>query len=185
MNVKGVAVKSIQDFVKNNHSQHYQEWLSAMPESSRAIMSKPVYASEWYPAKDAAVEPTKAMAKLFYNGDTQKAGWESGRYSAEVALGGIYKIFVKMATPKFIIERASKILPAYYDPSEVTVRENGPKHCVIAISRLPGSDSVIESRIGGWVQKAFEVTGCKNVQINTLQSLSTGANETIMKIVWD
>jgi hypothetical protein len=185
MNVKGVAVKSIQDFVKNNFYEHYQEWLNAMPETSRALMSKPIFASEWYPVKDAAVEPTKAMATLFYKGDTQKAGWESGRYSAEVALGGIYKIFVKMATPKFIIERASKILPAYYDPSEVTVRENGPKHCIISISRLPGSDSVIESRIGGWIQKAFEVTGCKNVQINTLQSLAQGANETIMKIVWD
>jgi hypothetical protein len=185
MKVKGVAVKSIQDFVKNNYPDSYFKWLNAMPESAKAIMSKPVFASDWYPAREAAIEPTKAMGVLFYNGDAQKAGWESGRYSAEVALGGVYKIFVKLTTPKYIIDKASKILPTYYDPSDVVVVESSPRHVVICISKIIGSDSIIESRIGGWVQKAFEVTGCKNVRIDTSKSISNGESETIMKIVWD
>ena len=32
---------------------------------------------------------------MFYNGNLEEGAWEAGRYSAEKALTGIYKIFVK------------------------------------------------------------------------------------------
>jgi hypothetical protein len=185
MHVKGTAVKSIQDFVQTRHADKYAEWLRAMPETSRNIMSKPVYVSDWYSVKDAAIEPTIAIGKVIFDGDSVKAGWETGRYSSEIALNGIYKVFVKMATPQFIIARSGKILPSYYDPSDITVKETGTKHVVLNIARLPINHEVLEARIFGWIQKALEVTGCKNVLINPVKTMTKGDSITELMITWD
>lgn len=185
MYVKGTAVKSIQDFVQVKHSDKYSEWLRSMPEEAKKIMSKPVYVSDWYPVKDGALDPTISIGQILYNGDSYKAGWETGRYSAETALSGIYKVFVKMATPQFIIGRAGKILPSYYDPSDISVKETGPKHVILNISRLPSNNVVIEARILGWIERALEVTGCKNVKINPLKSMTKGDSITELRISWD
>jgi hypothetical protein len=185
MYVKGTAVKSIQDFVQTKHSDKYTEWLRTMPEASRNIMSKPVYVSDWYPVKDAAVDPTIAIGKVIFDGDSIKAGMETGRFSSESALNGVYKIFVKMATPQFIIGRSGKILPSYYDPSDISVKESGPKHVILNISRLPMNHEVLEARIFGWIQKALEVTGCKNVLVNPTKSMTKGDSITELRISWD
>lgn len=185
MHVKGTAVKSIQDYVQTHHSDKYAEWLKAMPEVSRIIMSKPVYVSDWYSVKDAAVEPTIALGKVVFNGDAVKAGWETGRYSSEIALNGVYKVFVKMATPQFIIGRSGKILPSYYDPSDLAVKETGAKHVVLNISKLPMNHEVLEARIFGWIQRALEVCGCKNVQINPTTSMTKGDSSTLLMITWN
>lgn len=185
MHVKGTAVKSIQDYVQTKHGDKYAEWLKAMPEVSRIIMSKPVYVSDWYSVKDAAVEPTIALGKVVFSGDVVKAGWETGRYSSEIALNGVYKVFVKMATPQFIIGRSGKILPSYYDPSDLEVKETGAKHVVLNISKLPMNHEVLEARIFGWIQKALEVCGCKNVQINPTSSMTKGDSITQLMITWN
>lgn len=185
MHVKGTAVKSIQEFVQTRHGDKYADWLKAMPETSRQIMSKPVYVSDWYSAKDAAIEPTIAIGKIIFDGDIVKAGWETGRYSSEIALNGVYKVFVKMATPQFIIARSGKILPSYYDPSDISVKETGAKHVVLNISKLPVNHEVLEARIFGWIQKALEVTGCKNVQIKPIKSMAKGDSITELMITWD
>lgn len=185
MHVKGTAVKSIQDYVQTHHSDKYAEWLKAMPEVSRIIMSKPVYVSDWYSVKDAAVEPTIALGKVVFNGDAVKAGWETGRYSSDIALNGVYKVFVKMATPQFIIGRSGKILPSYYDPSDLAVKETGAKHVVLNISQLPMNHEVLEARIFGWIQRALEVCGCKNVQINPTTSMTKGDASTLLMITWN
>jgi hypothetical protein len=100
-------------------------------------------------------------------------------------LNGVYKVFVKLATPQFIIGRAGKILPSYYDPAELAVQETGPKHVVLNITRLPVNDHVLEARIFGWIQKALEVTGCQNVQINPVKSMAKGDSITQLMITWN
>ena len=83
MEIKGTAVKSIQEFVKNNFTDDYKKWLDTLPENSNKIMMGGVFANNWYSMKDAAIEPTKNIAKLFYSNDIKKAAHISGRYSAK------------------------------------------------------------------------------------------------------
>ena len=90
-----------------------------------------------------------------------------------------------MATPQFIIGRAGKILPSYYDPSDISVKETGPKHVVLNISKLPLNHEVLEARIFGWIQKALEVCGCKNVNINPTKVMSKGDAITEIMITWN
>ena len=114
MEVKGTAVKSIKDFVQNEYKVQYNNWINALPTPSQEIMKGGVFANNWYSMKDAAIEPTKVIAQMFFNGDIKKAALQSGRYSAEAGLKGVYKIFIMIAKPSYIMQRATRVFQSYY-----------------------------------------------------------------------
>jgi hypothetical protein len=185
MEVKGTAVKSIKEYVEKKYKPQFNNWIQSLPESSQAIMKNAVFANNWYPMKDAAVEPTKAMAKMFYNNDFETAARESGKYSAETGLKGVYKIFVMIAKPSYIMQRAGRVFTSYYSPSEISVLNSYDKGLTLHITKFPDPEEVIEHRIAGWCEKALEFTNCKNVKANITQSLAKGDNLTEIVITWN
>jgi hypothetical protein len=185
MQVKGTAVKSIQQYVKKFYGDRYNEWISELSPQSKDILSQIIVISEWYPVLEALLEPTVAVGKLFFNGDSIKAATETGRYSADMALTGAYKIFTKVAPAKFFFQRAAKILSVYYEPSEVVMKEIGSKHIIISMNVLPLHDVVLETRMWAWVMRGLEITGCKNVKVDVTLSHARGDAITEMVFTWD
>ncbi len=185
MEVKGTAVKSIKDYVEIKYHSRYKEWLQTLPESSLEIMNNNIYANSWYPMKDGAVEPTKAIAKMFYNNDHKRAALEAGRYSAETGLKGVYKIFVRIAKPGYLMQRASRVFTSYYSPTEISVTDSHDKGLTLHITKFPNPEEVIEYRIAGWCERALEFTNCKNVKSNITKSLTKGDDLTEIVITWN
>lgn len=185
MQVKGIAVKAIKDFVEKQYPNGYKNWIQALPEESKKIFLAPIDVSQWYPIQYGSIEPTKAIGKLFFDGNVNKAAYESGRYSAQNALTGIYKVFVMIASPSFIIDRASRIMTSYYQPSSIVVKDKQSKMCTIHIEQLPDKSQIIEMRIAGWISKAFEVTGCKGINLDIPKSLAKNDNFTKIIITWN
>lgn len=185
MEVKGTAVKSIKEYVEIKYPSRVNDWLQALPETSSKLMSGGIFANNWYPMKDGAVEPTKAIAKLFYNNDIKRAALDSGRYSAEVGLKGVYRIFVKVASPNYIMQRAGRVFTSYYSPSEIAVVNSHDKGLTLHITKFPEPEEVIEHRIAGWCERALEFTNCKNVKANITKSLAKGDSLTEIVINWN
>jgi hypothetical protein len=185
MEIKGTAVIAIRDYVKTNYKEKYSEWVSSLPEDSKLIYINAIDSSKWYPLEMGGVVPTRKLADMFYQGDYKNGSWLSGIYSAEKALSGIYKIFVKASSPSFIIDRASRVFSTYYRPCEMSViskKDNGVR---VQISQMTSSDEVIEYRIAGWIQKALEISGAKNVKIEFPKSISKGDAVTELEINWE
>lgn len=185
MEVKGTAVKSIKDYVEKKYGSQLNDWIQALPESSAKIMSTGIFANNWYPMKEAAVEPTKAIAKLFFNNDVEKAALEAGRFSAEIGLKGVYKIFVRVASPNYIMQRAGRVFTSYYSPSDISVVNSHDKGLTLHITKFPEPEKIIEYRIAGWCEKALEFTNCKDVKANITKSLASGDNLTEIVITWN
>lgn len=185
MKVKGTILSAAQTFVKDNFSNRYEDWINSLPAVSKEIFNNPIMASEWYEIEDGLLEPTRLIAQLFYNSDVSKAAWEMGRYSAEVGLKGIYKVFVLIATPQFIMKRGGKILSSFYQPSVLTTGNERPKGVDIIISEFEGSSEITEGRIGGWMEKALEICGVKNISIDKTKSLAKGDDMTVYVVNWE
>jgi hypothetical protein len=185
MNAKGTLVSSINRFVEENFPDRYKDWLGRLPELSKKVYAGTVLATEWYPLDAAVVVPTKLIGEMFYAGNIQKAAWESGRHSAKVALTGIYKVFVLIATPQYIMKRGGKIMTSFYDPSSLVIGGHRPKGVDVHITEFPAANEVVEHRIGGWMQQALEICGCKHVVIEMPQSLTKGDKITEYIINWD
>lgn len=183
MEIKGSAVKSIPDFIKKNYPDKYQAWLDALPESSRQYFKESILASSWYPLYQAAVAPTELLGKLFYD-DPEKGAWQCGRFSAETALTGIYKFFIKAASPFFIIDRAGKIFTTFYQPTAMEVVEKGDHFVVLHITRFDEPSRLIEMRIAGWIERAMEIHGVSFVTVDITKSLVSGDSVTEIRVTW-
>ncbi len=185
MKVKGSVISTLKNYINKNYSDRYNEWFKKLDAPSREIFSKVILATDWYPIEEGIVNPSRLAADLFFNGDYQKAGWELGRFSAEEALTGIYKVFVMIATPQFIMKRGSKILSSFYDPSKLAVSAERTRGVDISISDFEKLDTILENRIGGWMEKALEICGCHNVNTEIVESLTKGNERTLYQINWE
>ena len=184
MLVKGATVVSTKAFVEYEHEEEFIKWLSNLPEESQKIYTQTINESKWYPLNDAFVVPTRIMLGMFYNNDL-KGAYELGAYSAEKGLTGIYKMFVKMGSPAFIISRAAKVFSAYYKDSNIKVLSSTKKSVILMVNEFPEYVDVVEHRITGWMDKALEISGCKNVKTQVVHSFLKGDPFTEFFITWD
>jgi hypothetical protein len=185
MKVKGTIITSVQGFIKENFPNRYGEWIDNLPADSKRIYSNPIMATEWYSYQDGLIKPSELAAKLFYSKDEKKTAWDIGRYGAEVGLKGIYKVFILIATPQFIMKRAGKILASFYDPSVLVLGEERPLGVDIHITEFPDPTVIAEYRIAGWMEKALEICGVKNITIDITKSLTKGDELTVYVVDWE
>jgi hypothetical protein len=183
MEIKGSAVKSIREYVEKLHTHKFNEWIESLPEESKEIFSNPIDATHWYPIDSAAIIPTQRIGTLIFN-STEDGAWELGRYSADTALHGIYKVFVRVLNPTYLIQRAGRILSTFYHPSKIEVIEASSKSVILHITEMGAPHVIIEKRIGGWIEKALEITGCKDIEIDIPKSMAKGDPVTEYRISW-
>lgn len=186
MEVRGRALKSIQNFVRKEFGQEgFDRWLDTIPVEAYTVYSLSIDANEWFPLKKLLIEPTANIAQLFYEWDLKKASWEMGRYSADFGLKGPFRLFFKVGSTKFLIHKSSEILPMYYRPSEMEVAQYREGLIRLHITRFPEIDKTTEYRICGWTQRAMEINGRKNVEVEITKSLTTFDPCTEFRITWE
>jgi len=158
MQIKGTAVRTTTDFVKASFPAQYDEWFRALPPNIQLILSESVFANSWYKLEEAVLIPTEFVADMFYNKNREKAAFEIGIYSAKIALTGVYKIFVRIASPNFILSRAGKIFSSYYDDAIVTVIRSEANYVELKFEGFEFKEQLIIHRIAGWIEGALQVT---------------------------
>lgn len=182
MEVRGSVIQSINTYVETFHPDGYEKWKSALSEESKKLVQR-TSSSKWYPINEGILEPTKKMCDLFYT-NAHEGAWKSGRFSAEVGLTGIYKVFVVISTPVFLIKRASRVLATFYTPTEVSVVDSSEHSMLVHFTKLPKESELLEYRISGWMEKALEICGCKDLSLNILKSIGKGDDLFEVEITW-
>ncbi len=163
MEVKGTAIAVLPKFIGEKHGpEALKRWLDGLAPAARTVFRDGVMLSDWYPIKETYLEPTALMCELFYNGDSIGAH-EIGRYSAEYALRGIYKAFVKLSSVRSFISRANAVMTTYYKPSAMEIFTVEPNRLVLHMAIFPVPSEHAELRIAGWVQRSLEIHGCRDV----------------------
>ncbi|MCK4528857.1 hypothetical protein KAW18_15925 [candidate division WOR-3 bacterium] len=171
MQVKGTAVCVLPKFIIEYFGKNeLQEWLDSLTPVAQDVFNSHILASKWFSLNEILVEPTKKALDLFYNGDI-KGALEIGRFSADYGLKGVYKAFVRIATPQALMTRSSHIMSSYYKPSTmepVSMEKHGG---VLHITEFPEPSKIVEYRILGWIERALEICGCKDIKLEITKSL--------------
>lgn len=184
MEAKGTTVATVGKFVRARFGEEsHQRWLEALTPAARSLHSGSVMSSIWYPLGPGLIESTEQVCRLFYSGDP-KGAWECGRFSAEEGLRGVYKIFLVVGTPAFIIKKASNILPQLYRPSTIATVGQTSNSVTLHVTQFPEPHFIIDSRIGGWMERALEISGCKGVDVQIPRSLARKDPLTEFVIRW-
>ncbi len=184
MEVKGEAILSIPIFVlKKGGIKLYNKWLDSLSPEARKVFSSPIYKDDWFSLKEIMVEPTKKACELFLV-NSKRGAWECGRYIAEYGLKGIYRVLIKLASPKVLLKKAGPIIASYYKPSSLEVVESDNFSAVIRIKEFPEMDEIIECRIGCLMERATEICGCFNVKVKITKSLTQNDPYTEYVVTW-
>ena len=184
MHVKGTAVKPTIEFVKNRFPDRYDEWFGKLPNDSKEILKDTINATSWYPIKEAYIEPTKLIGELFFD-DIYDAAFELGVHSAEVGLNGIYKVFIRIATPRFVLGRGLKIFSSYFKPSDVRIEIQNKSLFHFYIYKFSKTDKIAIHRVAGWMKQALVLINQKNIIVK-IESFEEN-EQTIYRIIcsWD
>lgn len=181
MQVRGSVIKGVDQFIADNHKGDYEVWKKKLPSTTVHLM-KTATSSSWYPVVEGLIVPMEIVCDMFYNKDI-KGAWKAGRYSAEMALTGIYKVFVMVATPKFMMKRASRIVSTFYDPANIEVVHSTSNSMVLQTSQL-FKNEILEHRMAGWMEKALEICGCNDLSVNITKSIAKGSDVFEVSITW-
>ncbi len=185
MEVKGTAVISTREFVKTNFGeQNLNKWILSLDDQTKKIYESAILTNNWYPMEHALRKPAKKIGEMFYGGDLKKGAWDAGMYSADYGLRGIYRLFVKMGSAKFIINKASSIFSTYYKPSVMQSEVTGENSSVLRITEFADICPLVESRIGGWMQKGLEICGVTDINVEIVRAMSKGDPVTEYAVSW-
>lgn len=185
MEVKGTSVRGTYDFVKNNFPLHFEKWKEELPSGARNIMNSLILTNKWYPIKEGLIDPIETVSKMFYNNDVQYTGFYMGSYHAEHSLKGIYKFFVRMNNPIFIVERGVDVFNTYFRPTKFDIETRNNFSAIIHLYEYENPHIAIESSIEGWTRKAIEISGGRNVQTKIVKSLTRNDDLTEIVLYWE
>lgn len=184
MMVKGTAVRAVRGYVTEQFgSSGCERWLAALPEGSRILFTGSVLASGWYPARDGVIEPLRTMCDTFYRGDLAAAR-RQGRFSADQDLRGVYRAFVKVASPQFLIRNVAAIWGSYYTDTQAAAVPTGERSVRLEVRGVDPDNPYNQHAIAGWVERALEICGCREVAIAMDNQPAGGRGNYRFDITW-
>ena len=179
--VKGTAVKSTAEFVSQNFPKQYEVWQNSLPEESQLVFKKNIDIARWYNFKDAYLIPIDKIVEMFYDNDPKSGGEAMGTYAADMALNKVYKVFLTVATTKYIISRAPAIITTFFNPIKVKITDKSKTTMTVVISEFAEISIPAEFRIAAWNKRIIEMTNAKNVAYEIKSSIANGDKKLALK----
>jgi hypothetical protein len=167
--VKWIGVAGFVEAAKRTlGDEGWQEVMAALPADTRALLDAPPAAISWVDAAHAFALHEGIVA---HAGGRMESVREIARSQVEGDLRGIYRLFVRMATPDFLAQRAASLYGSYWrDHGRVRAERSGPRSMDIIFEDLPHVRlAFVNAQLGG-IQAAFEASGLAGVRVTVLQT---------------
>lgn len=185
MRVKGVAVIAEYNyFLKRFGAEAMEKVKNAMQEADRReLFGKKLLPVSWL-GFGAYIRFIFTADKVLGKGDSQLVK-EAGFYCAQDNFKGIYKFFISLATPKFILNNSDKVWRQYYDQGRVTVEWPSGKHCILKLTEVTDMPVHHEWDQIPTLTEAVRLSGGKNTAISHSKCLARKDDLCQFDITWE
>jgi len=99
---------------------------------------------------------------------------EMGEWIATAQLRGVYRVFLVVVSPAFMLKRASVIFHTFYDEGAMEVVTVGPGKVDCTFRGFQAQQRLIELSITGWFAGAAKLSRAKNNRVEITTSLAEG-----------
>jgi hypothetical protein len=181
---KGTALKATVKYVQEKLDKAAREsFIAGLPEGLAGYFRKPAFATEWYPADDMA----DLMVRLArHTGRPEReVAWEIGRHSSDEGLNTVYKIFIRLGNPEFIIRKAAYVWNTYYSEGVFEVELTPPRRAVLTLKGCRMPHETLCMRVAGWMQRTLEHSGGKNVRVDHAACTLQGRDVEEFIVSWE
>ncbi|HUI31174.1 MAG TPA: hypothetical protein VLX91_13260 [Candidatus Acidoferrales bacterium] len=182
--VKGSAVSDAVKAVKNNFGeQAYNTILGMLKDETRAIFEKgSIMQVSWY-SLDAFVEFLEMDLKVTAHGD-EKELIKRSEAVIERELSGIYKLFVRLGSPGFVLNRIMTVHQTYFQGVNVEVSEQTAGRAVLRYTGFEKRHRIIGYSIIGFFRKALEISGAQDVRAEFTTAIEEGKGFCELVLWW-
>ncbi len=182
--VSGLAVVTIPKFIKERFgTEGWEQLLPNLEKNVKETFEKTILVNDWFDLDQFMIRPMQEVARLFYENE-QEAALDLGKFSADFGLRGVLKVFVKMGSINYFVKRAASVIPNYYRPAAMEVARNEKGFAEIRLTEFTNMHPIVEYRIQGWMQRAFEICGASESRVDITGSLLKNEDATVFAMHW-
>jgi len=102
----------------------------------------------------------------------------------ERQLSGIYKWFVKLGSPEFVLNRMSAVHRTYFQGVDIKVNLPGPGKAVVKYTGFAKQHRLMGLIIIGFYRKALEISGAKEVKAEFTSSIEADKGYCELLLSW-
>jgi hypothetical protein len=149
-----------------------EQVLARLPGDGRQTLLNAL-ASGWYPVELVGEFMAAIHAEL--SSEDPQIIRHISRESAKATFGRIYRLFIKMGTPGFIIRRVASVWRTIVSTGTLAVVDQGDHHLVVRLTEFPyRNPDYCGERLTGWFCAPLELSGCEIIEAEHTACTSRG-----------
>ncbi len=160
-NVKGTLVLAAMRFIDERIGpEGRQAILPELREEDRRLLETGALASAWYPI--SLLLTLHRLAQKHFGDRFPNIHREIGRAAADYGFTTVYRIFLKVGSPEFILARATSVFAKYYESGTMRVAFSEKGHAICEIAEFADPAPELCDRIAGFLARTIELSGGKD-----------------------
>jgi hypothetical protein len=178
---KGLTIGHVERFSKQRFGERgWLDTLSKLSPSDQQLLAE-VVAVGWYDLELYA-RLIRALDERHGRGDLALLD-ELGRFEAEQDYRGIFRLFFRMASPAYMVEKTADYWRRFHDAGQWAVERRGPTAVWGALSGW-GVDSALCRELVAYVKRAIELVGGRDVVLEHPRCRARGSNRCEYLMSW-
>lgn len=183
VSIKGSAVlDSVRGIRQRFGEEKYQRILAALDDEARRLVEDTLVPTSWYPL-DPFLRVLDATLREVADGD-ENALVQWTETIIERQLRGIYRLFVKLGSPEFVLKRISIIHMNYYNGVHLETPSMAPGRAVLRYTGFEPRHRLMGHSIIGFFRKALEISGAKDVLARFQVPIEAGRGFAELVVTW-
>jgi len=181
--IKGSAIKETINQIKARSGEDaLQKIFGLLDEETLTICRGEIYSSSWYPL-DIFTRFLEIEIKVLADGREEMVT-RGSEVVIEKQLRGIYKAFVKLGSPEFVIKRIAAVHATYFQGVPIDVQLVGQGKAVVRYTGFGKQHRIMGFAIIGFFKKALEISGAKDVVLRFTVPIEEGKEFAELSIAW-
>jgi uncharacterized protein (TIGR02265 family) len=185
--VKGIVVLNARDYVASVvGAQAWDAILDRLPAPDRDVIAAMVPVG-WYDvrlydrvcravaeslAPELSLSPDSVMVAV-------------GRYAAEHDLKTIHRLFLRVANPAYVLERAADFWRRYQNSGVWSIERESPTRVRATLRGWGSEDELTCVRLAAYTERLFELVGARHASMERLACRARGDDACVFAGSWD
>lgn len=179
--IKGTTLlDSIAAAKRREGEQRYAAILALLTPEFRSVFEAEIYDTSWY-SLDAFAAFLEAG--LCFTGEDPTILTRRAEALFERQLGGIYRVFVSLRDPEYIVQRIATIHRIYFSGTSVEAATH-EHHAVIRYTGFHARHWLLDYTLIGFYRKALDVCGARDISAQMTVPIAAGRAYSELQVSW-
>lgn len=181
--IKGTAlIDTIKAIKARSGEEKFAGIVRLLNGEARSMLEGRISPSSWY-SLDAFADFLEVVVRETSGGKREALIGNSEKV-IEAQLKGIYKVFIRLGSPAFIIKRIAAVHATYFNGIEIVPQLKDSNEAVIKYVGFQSRHEIMGYTIIGFFRKALQMSGAKEVAVNFSVPISAGRGHAELAISW-